>query len=669
MALYDNPLWLLSHVRHSFLAGDDTGNSELVLGSSANTESKDAQIVEHVLGIKPLSLSGRLDELEDEENDSEEDDDMRTGPRSHQIRPYGRGNNPLYGVGLVGGSASYMRPRCNTELKLEKMKQDKQNAPPKVKTIHWKNPPLKSKDKEVPGVLEELFPEKGFDCPSHQSNPPSYDASNCEGELTKATSQLSQLLDRFPDCPKNPFADFSRHGTELGSTSNEFQKRELKVILAGLMCQETTVIDKSFMGDRNRKPNIEIPSIDLCIRLITGLTVRQVVGYICWAYTKEERRPLLEGDVDNYTLKLADQDGEVEWDMPALDHHEQFGRYGFQVLSLVTVKEDLIRRRQRNREMQLSGASSSTIDPSVAAQANEHIKVVLPDGTKVGLPPPSKDTTVGQFVDTVIDEYLKQPIIAKNNQNSKEASKLGKRLPLNFNMEAKLNPGVSLDPIAPFYSFRGGSEVFYIVRENSRRYSSQSDLVNLGKGDETTKSEDIFATATSDLNNSIHACAHQEFHGLQRLTAKLRIKTEVTMTISNEKVEIYPSKGQNNSVHCGINNVSEQSFLSHRPKTESYNLEDIVNCEVIVKKSSIPGSKAPNSKFRLRLVLKPNKGASFGHINSSGGTEEKLKKVDFECDMAIAKEIECKLNNLLSYPYSSQARIDYLDSLIKKTKK
>ena len=132
MALYDNPLWLLSHVRHSFLAGDDTGNSELVLGSSTNTEAKDAKIIEHVLGYKPLPLSGRLNDYEEDENDSDEDD-MRSGPRSLQIRPYGRGNNPLYGVGPGGGGAAYMRPRCNTELKLEKMKQDKKNAPPKVK--------------------------------------------------------------------------------------------------------------------------------------------------------------------------------------------------------------------------------------------------------------------------------------------------------------------------------------------------------------------------------------------------------------------------------------------------------------------------------------------------------------------------------------------------------
>ena len=246
---------------------------------------------------------------------------------------------------------------------------------------------------------------------------------------------------------------------------------------------------------------------------------------------------------------------------------------------------------------------------------------------------------------------------------------LSKRLPLNFNLEVKAKPGVSLDPSAPFFSFRGGSEVFYVVRENSRRYSSNSDLNNAEKGDETTRSEDIFATATSNLNDSIYACAHKEFQGLHRLTAKLRIKTEVTMTISNEKVEIYPSKIHNTSVECGINNVSDQSFLSHRPKSESYNLEDIVNCEVIVKKSSIPGSKTTNSKFRLRLIVKPNKGFHYGGSSVSSGFEEKLKKVDFECNMDMAKEIESKLNNLLSYPYSSKARIDYLDSLVKKNKK
>ena len=188
--------------------------------------------------------------------------------------------------------------------------------------------------------------------------------------------------------------------------------------------------------------------------------------------------------------------------------------------------------------------------------------------------------------------------------------------------------------------------------------------VNLEHLDDSLGNQESFTIATSNLNDSIHACTHKEFHGLRRLTAKLRIKTEVTMTISSEKVEIYPSKAQNQSV---IGNGPD-AFFSHHPKTESYNLENIVNCEVIVKKSNIPGSKTPNSKFRLRLILKNNKG-DFEKDGSSNGAEEKLKKVDFECNMDMAKEIESKLNHLLSYPYSSQARLDYLASLAKKTKK
>ena len=33
MALYDNKLWLLSHVHNSFISSDDSGVCELVLGS------------------------------------------------------------------------------------------------------------------------------------------------------------------------------------------------------------------------------------------------------------------------------------------------------------------------------------------------------------------------------------------------------------------------------------------------------------------------------------------------------------------------------------------------------------------------------------------------------------------------------------------------------------
>ena len=97
---------------------------------------------------------------QNDKHSDEEDDDLPSRPRSLEIRPYGRGTNPLYGTRGIG-SDGYMRPRCNTEIMLEKMKREKKNAPPKVKTVHWKDPvPTKPKENHAIDELEKLFPGK-----------------------------------------------------------------------------------------------------------------------------------------------------------------------------------------------------------------------------------------------------------------------------------------------------------------------------------------------------------------------------------------------------------------------------------------------------------------------------------------------------------------------------
>ena len=53
------------------------------------------------------------------------------------------------------GRHGYPRPRCNTEIKLEKLKRDKRNLP-KVKTINFKENPAPL----TPEELDELFPRK-----------------------------------------------------------------------------------------------------------------------------------------------------------------------------------------------------------------------------------------------------------------------------------------------------------------------------------------------------------------------------------------------------------------------------------------------------------------------------------------------------------------------------
>ena len=86
MALYDNPLWILSHIRNSFVVSDDTGNSELVMAAD-----KYPECLETIAKQEAVEPFLKLEE-------TEADDEFR--PKSLEIR---LGTNP---VGY--------RPRCIT---------------------------------------------------------------------------------------------------------------------------------------------------------------------------------------------------------------------------------------------------------------------------------------------------------------------------------------------------------------------------------------------------------------------------------------------------------------------------------------------------------------------------------------------------------------------------
>ena len=128
MALYDNPLWILSHIRNSFIVSDDTGNSELVMAGD-----KFPGCIEKLAERESVLPFLKLDDIEDAE------DEFR--PKSLEIR---ENNRPI----------GY-RPRCNTEIKLEKMKRDRKNAP-NIRTVSWRPPSCELSQEE----LDQLFPRK-----------------------------------------------------------------------------------------------------------------------------------------------------------------------------------------------------------------------------------------------------------------------------------------------------------------------------------------------------------------------------------------------------------------------------------------------------------------------------------------------------------------------------
>jgi hypothetical protein len=70
--------------------------------------------------------------------------------------------------------------------------------------------------------------------------------------------------------------------------------------------------------------------------LLIFLKIAELIGLICWQYTSQRRSPPLPHDtVDAYKLLFAEEDGEYDYDFPALEKTEVISKFHFNSLALV----------------------------------------------------------------------------------------------------------------------------------------------------------------------------------------------------------------------------------------------------------------------------------------------------------------------------------------------
>lgn len=493
MALYDNSVWILSHIRTSFNVSDDTGNSELVLNGVPKKQ------------LIPVAERDGITEFVPKVNNEEEvdDDDEEVLSKSFEIR---LGRNPI----------GY-RPRCNTEIKLEKLRNDRTTAP-RVKTISWK---AEFSDlKEDQSYLEQLFPKK----------PP--------GEH-KRTSLLSRQLQLEPEQPANPFIEYSQcHADHEGQT--------IKVFLSGLSGCETET------EEEEEKKNYLIGHV------IENTLVKDVIGYVCWKYTKEARVPALKPNVSSYALYLAESDGTVEWDLRAVEKLEPISRFGLTEFSLVDLD---------NVETENSLISSSSL--------SQDIKVVLPDGTFTIIPVLSRhNLTVQNLIDQVMASRHK-------------AVKSRPGISHNFYLESKDGPGKPLDPSLNLGSI--DESEFFIVRENSRRCRE------FESGEEQH--------GGSRQLNAVDAATYKEYgNGDVYLVTKIKTKIPVNLAVSQDKFDVFPSSGSSSSA---------ARFWKHHH--QSVNMDEVAACDVTEKKA--------NGRWVFRLVFRHESEDSFKKIYMEASQE------------------------------------------------
>ncbi|XP_072176722.1 target of rapamycin complex 2 subunit MAPKAP1-like [Diadema setosum] len=183
------------------------------------------------------------------------------------------------------------RHRSNTAVRLEKLRQDRMTQT-QCRRIQWKEGASDFPDEE----LDDLFGKK-------EVKP--------KPKISK--SSLSVQLERFPDQASNPFADYAKFDGKAHAVTGAVKKIEIFLTMF-----EGSIRD-SFLN----------------VVVTNNARVQDLIGLICWHYTNKGLRPELRENVENYCLMIAEEDGEVDMDFPALDSKEAISKFGFNTLALV----------------------------------------------------------------------------------------------------------------------------------------------------------------------------------------------------------------------------------------------------------------------------------------------------------------------------------------------
>ncbi|EDV29742.1 uncharacterized protein TRIADDRAFT_52453 [Trichoplax adhaerens] len=192
----------------------------------------------------------------------------------------------------------------------------------KCRNVTWKDKPRDLSDDE----MAEMF--KKYDKPFKAPN----------------QSILALLLEQVGNVD-NPFKDYCKFDGE----GNVGEAATKKINIYFTMLPE---------GENGIPMTIIVTGDNAC--------VQDAIGLALWKYTNEGRKPPLKSNsAHGYALHIAEDDGEVDMDFPALDPKESIFRFGFTSLALVE-KETPEEQKKKNIVVKVylpfNGFSSVQVD-------------------------------------------------------------------------------------------------------------------------------------------------------------------------------------------------------------------------------------------------------------------------------------------------------------------
>lgn len=322
MATYNNKHWLLSHIRNSYIATDDTGMCEAVMLSDdlpnrfiemcktrrATQPSTSAQHAskshpnhqQHHHGQQYRSYQQIYDDNFEWYPGLDQSDDEDIDP---MLQSYDILMDQDHGLG----------PRKHNNIAAHKMdKKDTKRRVSKVKSIKLDDNVVALNGDEI----DDFFPRRnGYQTDAGAGAGTQTDAAAANGSSgaddavhEKAVSLLAKRLEEVSRQPVNEFQQYAQFdGNQMSIHTKTF-----KIFL--------TMLPK----EQQNYP------MDVCV--VASAKIQEFIGLICYKCSITYDIELLS--IQHYALYITEGDGEID-DFPPLDTREPCGKFRFSHLALV----------------------------------------------------------------------------------------------------------------------------------------------------------------------------------------------------------------------------------------------------------------------------------------------------------------------------------------------
>ncbi|XP_065909567.1 target of rapamycin complex 2 subunit MAPKAP1-like isoform X2 [Dysidea avara] len=345
----------------------------------------------------------------------------------------------------------------------------------------------------------------------------------------KVPSPLTLLLQQEEVMRTNPYYSYSRHNGE--GHQGAVATSKFNIFFA--------------IGEENMEP------LKVCI--LNSATVQDLIGLSFWKYNEGRKEPVKFKKIARYTVRIAEDDGDIDTDLPELRSEEKIGKFGFTSLGIV----------EKNMPPSPGAEHKTKQHPTQMA-----VKVYFDQGgfSTIAV----KDPKMKML--EIFDKVIKRRQLHKG--------------PLtDFQLEKKDLPGIPVD-LSQSLDVQDSDEFLL-----TRIHTGKSPPVSPSSTDDVDGSPSPFSRHgkfQSSVRAELTSYQFKSFSVTQ--VHKVRSNVPVQLAISSKWIEVNPEGGSTKSA---------LKFLKHNPKRSSYNMEQICDCELVDERGH---------KVQFRLVRKAKDG-------------------------------------------------------------